>query len=138
MTWPTGIQPFGPNRVPLLSGLSSVDNATAVPIAVDPVTGAILTETVVTPAELPVALINNQQTATTSAVALPAGVLDVGVILGGLSTNTVSIFVGGAGVTTATGIELQPGASVSAAINNTNKIYIICASGSPVVTWLGS
>lgn len=87
---------------------------------------------------LPTVLINNQQTATTSAVALPSGILTQGVVIEALSTNTVNVFVGGSGVTTSTGIELPPGAAVSILISNTNLIYIRCASSSPVVSWVGS
>lgn len=87
---------------------------------------------------LPSMLINGQQTVSTSAAALSPGVLTQGVILGSLSTNTVSIFVGTAAVTTATGYELQPGASVGVAVADTSDIFVICASSSPVVTWLGS
>lgn len=83
-------------------------------------------------------LVNGQQTVTTSAVALPSGALTQGVVLGSLSTNTASIFVGATGVTTSTGYELQPGASVGMAVDNTNKIFVRCASTSPVVTWVGS
>lgn len=42
--WTTKKQPFGANHVPLLEGLSSTDGITPVPVAVDPATGAILTE----------------------------------------------------------------------------------------------
>lgn len=42
--WTIEPQPFGPNHAPLLAGLSSIDGVTSVPVAVDPSTGAILTE----------------------------------------------------------------------------------------------
>lgn len=87
---------------------------------------------------LPSALVNGRQTVTTSAVALPSGALTQGVILESLSTNTASIFIGGVGVTTSTGIELQPGGMVGVAVSNVNSIYVICASTSPVITYLGS
>lgn len=138
MPWPINTQPFGKNRQPVITGLSSVNGRDVVPIAVDPATGAVITEVELTAASLPAAMVNGQQTVTTSAVALPSNVLEVGVILEALSTNTVSIFIGGPGVTTATGTELQPGASTSAAIANMSGLYVICASGSPVITWLGS
>lgn len=41
--WTTAPQPFGPNRHPLLEGLSALDGATPVPVAVDPATGALST-----------------------------------------------------------------------------------------------
>jgi hypothetical protein len=42
--WTKEPQPFGANHAPLLEGISSVDGETPVPVAVDPATGAILTE----------------------------------------------------------------------------------------------
>lgn len=42
--WTNESQPFGANHTPLLAGLSSIDGITPVPVAVDPATGAILTE----------------------------------------------------------------------------------------------
>lgn len=44
MAWNTKAQPFGVNRAPLLTGLASDDSGVSVPVAVDPDTGAILTE----------------------------------------------------------------------------------------------
>lgn len=137
MAWTPETQPFGPNRAPLLSGLASDGSGVAVPVAVDPATGRILTSST-TSGGLPTALVNNQQTVTNSAVALPSGALTQGVVLESLSTNTVSIFIGGSGVTTSTGVELAPGGMFGVAVSNTNKIFVICASGSPVLTWLGS
>lgn len=42
MAWTDEVQPFGENHVPLLTGLSSANDGTAVPVAVDPATGEIL------------------------------------------------------------------------------------------------
>jgi len=39
--WTNERQPFGPNREPLMAGASTVDGKTSVPVAVDPITGAI-------------------------------------------------------------------------------------------------
>ena len=44
MTWTNEVNPFGDNHTPLLIGLSYEDGETVVPIAVDPATGAVLTE----------------------------------------------------------------------------------------------
>lgn len=123
------------NHREAIAGQSTVSGA---PEYLKSTNGYLLTTVSVGPPTLPTALVNNQQTVTTSAVALTSGALTEGVILESLSTNTVSIFVGGAGVTTSTGIELQPGASLGVAIDDVSKIYVRCASGSPVVTWLGS
>lgn len=132
--------PTDANRNRVLLGVSEADGETPLALEINPNTGRALVdaEVTVSPAELPAALVNNQQTVTASAAALPSGTLTQGVILESLSSNTVSVFVGGAGVTTSTGYELQPGASVGIAVNNTDAIYVVCATGSPVVTWIGS
>lgn len=44
MTWSTKAQPFGVNRAPLLTGTASDGSGESIPVAVDPDTGAILTE----------------------------------------------------------------------------------------------
>ncbi len=137
MAWPKNRTEFGPNRTPILAGLSIVNEQDIIPVAVDPSTGAIITE-VDTGGTLPSTLVNGQQTVTTTAAALPSKTLSQGVILESLSTNTVSIFIGDSSVTTSTGVELQVGAALSAAVSNLDVIYVICASSSPVITWLGS
>lgn len=129
--------PRDANRVPFLLAASTADGDSPVSVEADPSTHALLVS-VSSGGGLPTALVNNQQTVTGSAVALPSGTLTTGVVLEALSTNAVSVFVGGSGVTTGTGIELPAGAAVSIPVSNTNKIYVICASGSPVVTWIGS
>lgn len=42
--WTNEEQPFGPNHAPLLTGLASDGTGASIPVAVDPITGAILTE----------------------------------------------------------------------------------------------
>jgi hypothetical protein len=42
MSWPTDYAPFSDNRTPLLVGLNATTGDGAVPVAVDPVTGAVL------------------------------------------------------------------------------------------------
>lgn len=44
MSWTKEEQPFGANHAPLLTGLSVADGETPVPVAVDPITGAIIFE----------------------------------------------------------------------------------------------
>jgi hypothetical protein len=43
LTWPKNRTEFGPNRTPVLFGLSDVNEEDLIPIAVDPTSGAILT-----------------------------------------------------------------------------------------------
>ena len=67
-----------------------------------------------------------QQTSNTSAVQLSASstVPTNGLIIQALSTNTASVFIGGSGVTTATGFELTSGSSLTIT-SNLNTIYVI-------------
>lgn len=127
MTWPTGYQPFGPNRAPLLSGLSSLDAKTEVPVAVDPATGNLATSTSVTPAALPATLYTGQVTVSTTQVRVSSvsNTLSNGIIIKALSTNTAAIYVGLTGVTTTTGDILEPGERAGYAVNNTNLLWII-------------
>lgn len=85
-------------------------------------------------------------TATTSAAALVTGdntggpskrrAQGLGVLIKAMSTNSVSVFVGGSDVTTSTGIELAAGASVTIEVDDPSKIYIICASSTPEVRFM--
>ena len=52
-----------------------------------------------------------------------------GIIIQALSTNLSSLYVGGTGVTTITGFELQAGQATSMAINDISVLYIIGTSG---------
>jgi hypothetical protein len=72
MAWSNEPQPFGANHAPLLTGVSSSDGKTAIPVAVDPATGRLLTNATGATASLPTALVNSQQTVTGSAVTSPA------------------------------------------------------------------
>lgn len=135
MAWTNEQNPFGQNRTPGLIGLASDNSGVIVPVAVDKNTGAILSENNTVP--LASSIYDNQQTVTNTAAALSSQSLTQGIIIEALSTNTVSVFVGNSGVTTSNGIELPAGASVTLPINNANLIYVICASSSPVVTWIG-
>lgn len=131
----TGIGSQTPNQREAFAAISSITGNAEYVYSTD---HALDVNVTIGPTSLPSTVVNNQQVVTTSAVALPSGTITEGFVLQALSTNSVSIFAGGAGVTTATGIEIPPGAAVSILVNNTNKVYVICASGSPVVTWLGS
>lgn len=102
-------------------------------------TGGVLdVDVTVNTPPLPSTIVAGQQAVTATAVALPAAVLTQGVILESLSTNTISIFIGGAGVTTATGVELQAGAALSAAVNNLDVLYVVASTTGATITWLGS
>lgn len=71
----------------------------------------------------------NQVTVSTSAVQFSAGsaVPENGILVQALSTNGASVFVGGSGVTTANGFELQAGQCISFTCN-LNTLYVISAA----------
>lgn len=140
MAWPTNIAPRGANRTPVLIGLSSSDQKTTVPVAVDPATGAILTDVEVTVnSGTTAALLTGQKTATqNSAVQVDAvsNALSNGMILKAPTTNAGNIYVGLVGVTNATGDILEPGESRGYSVNNTNLLYIYSATNSTdKVSW---
>lgn len=55
-----------------------------------------------------------------------------GVIVQALSGNTNSIYIGGSGVTTSNGFELQAGQAASLAINKLSSVYINGTAGNGV------
>lgn len=77
-----------------------------------------------------------QKTVNTTAVQISiiSTVPTNGIIIGALSTNAASIFIGGSGVTTSTGAELTPGSTAPFSCN-LNTLYIISASSTTDKIW---
>ena len=77
-----------------------------------------------------------QTTSAVTAVQLSASstVPTNGLIIQALSTNTASVFIGGSGVTTATGFELTSGSSLTIT-SNLNTIYVIGSNATDKVCW---
>lgn len=77
---------------------------------------------------------------TTSAAAIVATTPTIpavhGVIVQALSTNTASIYVGGSGVATTTGLELEAGKSVVLPVRDASTIYAISGSGTQSLRYL--
>src|SRR5882724_1339607 len=113
MPWPTDVQPFGPNRTPLLTGVSSVDGTTPVPVAVDPTNGQVQTGGSGSGGSTSATLYTGQRTVNTTAVqlSLTSKALSNGVIVKAPVSNSASIFIGLTGVTISTGDILEPGES---------------------------
>ena len=79
--------------------------------------------------------------ATGTAVQLAANSLTNGVIVTAKSTNTAAMTVGGASVTntvdgTGNGYVLEAGASISCAVDNTNRIYFNGTAGD-IISFIG-
>lgn len=144
MAWTNARQPFGPNRAPLLVGLSVLDGKTPVPIAVDPDTGELFVNAgggggggSGTNANL----YTGQKTVSTSAVQISSSshALSNGILVKAPSTNADVIYVGLTGVTTGTGDMLEPGETRGYAVNNTNLLYIISpTSTTDIITYSGN
>jgi hypothetical protein len=73
------------------------------------------------------------------AMAQPLSGISVGatrmVAVKAFNGNTDDVFVGGSGVTTASGWQLGPGESVSLAVNDAQTVYVISASSGQIVSW---
>jgi len=78
-----------------------------------------------TPATAPSAIYSGQQTATTSAAALPSQAFVNGVILKSIVGNTGTIYIGPSTVTTSNGYPLTAGEAISYSIANSSTIYMI-------------
>ena len=71
---------------------------------------------------------------TTVATAIVSPASDVlvkdSVVIGAMSTNTVSVFIGDSTVTPANGLELQPGAYISLPIKDPASVYVVSLANS--------
>ncbi len=86
----------------------------------------------------PSAAVNVGQTsASTNAVPIHSGSIAPtnGILVQALSGNTASVFIGGTGVTTVTGFELQKGQATSFAVANISLLYVVGSNTSDGVCW---
>lgn len=79
-------------------------------------------------------VLGGQQTVTASAVVLPTNSTH-GVCVKALSTNTIDVFVGPAGVTTSTGFPLSAGDSACYQLSNTNLLFVIASTTGASISW---
>jgi hypothetical protein len=75
------------------------------------------------------------QTAVTATAAALGSNSTKQVCIEALSTNSISVFIGGSGVTTSTGFELKAGAGKCMPLTNTNQIYVVASTTGATVTW---
>lgn len=78
-----------------------------------------------------------QTTSNTSAVQLNSSSTPStnGILVQALSANAASVYIGGSGVTTSTGFELQPGQAVAFSASNITALYVIGANNTDGVCW---
>ena len=55
-----------------------------------------------------------------------------------LIANTIYVYLGPAGVTTATGFELTPGQAVCLPVQNTNLLYVVGSTTGASVSWIAT
>lgn len=70
---------------------------------------------------------------TGTATAIGSGSAITGVLVQSLATNSANIYIGGVGVTTSTGLELIPGATLSLSVNNIAIIYAVSGTANQVL-----
>jgi hypothetical protein len=128
--------PFDQNRIRVSAGISDSGPETILPLEVNANGG--LDVNLIGSVSGTGAVVAGQQAVTGTAAALPAAALTTGVIITGLSTNTISVFIGPIGVTTSTGAEIQPGAALSVATPNLDNLYVVASTTGATVTWIGS
>ena len=143
--WTTEPQPFGANHAPLLTGISSVDGETPVPVAVVPGTGALIVNGAAN-ALVTTPLVGQTKIGSTgTAVQLNGGTsqpLTNGIIITAPAGNTGTVCIGPSTVNNTTngsgnGYILAQGGSISFAVTNTTDIWINGTSGD-FVSWAGS
>jgi hypothetical protein len=78
------------------------------------------------------------QTTTTSAVALPNNTLTNGLICTAGKSNSGTVYVGGAGVTSSNGYPLAGGQSISFGVANSNQVYIVGSDSSETIVCVGN
>lgn len=76
----------------------------------------------------------NQQAVTATAANLGTAASRAVCVLA-LSTNTIPVYVGGAGVTTSTGLPLVPGQSTCQPVSNTNLVFVVASTTGAGVAW---
>ena len=83
------------------------------------------------------AILSGQQAVTGSAVALATNTVK-NICIKALLGNTINVYVGPTGVTTATGYELDPGANVCMPVTNTNLPFVIASTTGASVSWIAT
>ncbi|MCI4680166.1 hypothetical protein K9U39_10920 [Rhodoblastus acidophilus] len=83
-------------------------------------------------------IVSGVQSCSASAAPLPGGALTNGVVLTADPSNSGKIYIGGPGVTAATGYPLTPGASISYGSTSLSMIYLVCANAVDTLHFTGN
>ncbi len=128
------------NRIVAIIVESSDGAGTIIPLVADPITSRLLTNTTITGniSIAPLTTIYNGSktvpTGTAQAIASTQAISSVTVK--SLSTNTVAVYIGASGCTTANGFELLAGESISMDIDDLADVFCISGSVSQVVRYI--
>jgi len=128
------------NRIVAIIVESSDGDGTIIPLVADPVTSRLLVNSTIS-GSLSIAplttIYNGSKTVPTAmAEAIASSQAVSSVTVKALSTNTVAVYVGVSGVTTANGFELLAGESLSLDIDNLADVFVISGSASQVVRYI--
>lgn len=128
------------NRVVALIVESSDGAGTIVPLVADPITSRLLVNSTVSGnvgiAPLTTVYNGSKTVPTGTAEAIAATQAISSVTVKALSTNTVVVYVGASGVTTANGFELLAGESASLDIDDLADVFVISGSASQVIRYI--
>ena len=94
-------------------------------------------------AQNPSTIYTDQQAVTATATPLTAQALVNGIVLTASPLNSISVLVGGSGVTatndgTGNGYALAPGQSISFGVTNTSAVYVIASTTGAFVSVAGN
>ena len=81
--------------------------------------------------------LSGQQAVTASAVVV-SGTSYGTICIKALQGNTINVYVGGSGVTTANGMELTPGNAYCSPVANGNQFYVVASTTGASISWLVS
>jgi hypothetical protein len=126
------------NRTTTLLAVTNDSNLDPSNLRVDPVTLRLLTTVTGTVVADNLGTSTKYGRATSSGSATSLGstqTIKNGMIITALSTNSASVYLGDASVTTSTGYELQAGGAVSIAISDPSAVYVV---GTGTVCWISS
>jgi len=128
------------NRVIALIVEDSDGNETVVKLVADSATQRLLTNATISGSVsiAPLTTVyNGSKTVPTGTAEVIASTQAInGVTVKALSTNTVAVYVGTTGCTTANGFELLAGESISLDIDNLADVFVISGSASQVVRYI--
>lgn len=129
------------NRIPVVLVVTDDSNLDPTMLRVDPSTLRLKVTSIITGnvgiAPLTTVYNGTKTAPTVTAEAIASSQAISSVTVKALSTNTVAVYVGATGVTTANGFELLASESISLDIDNLADVFVISGSAAQVVKYVG-